>query len=93
MVEWQIVTLKGVDSRHGNAAFETSQLCRRNSTFVSLSKKFDIYSKIAHRDAEIFFRHQCDLVLRHQMWVSNYFVNSFYSEGGGEGRELYQREG
>jgi hypothetical protein len=26
-----------------------------------------------------FFRHLCELVLRHQMRVSNYFVNSFYS--------------
>jgi hypothetical protein len=26
-----------------------------------------------------FFRHLCELVLRHQMQVSNYFVNSFYS--------------
>ncbi len=25
------------------------------------------------------FRHLCELVLRHQMQVSNYFVNSFYS--------------
>jgi hypothetical protein len=28
-----------------------------------------------------FFRHMCELVLRHQMRVSNYFVNSFYSVG------------
>ncbi len=27
-----------------------------------------------------FVRHLCVLVLRHQMQVSNYFVNSFYSE-------------
>ncbi len=27
-----------------------------------------------------FFRHLCELVLRHQMRMSNYFVNSFYSE-------------
>ncbi len=31
-------------------------------------------------DVENFFRHLCELVLRHQMRVSNYFVNSFYSE-------------
>ncbi len=30
-------------------------------------------------DAGIFFQHQAELVLRHQMRVSNYFVNSFYS--------------
>jgi hypothetical protein len=29
-----------------------------------------------------FFRHLCELVLRHQMRVSNYFFNSFYSVGG-----------
>jgi len=31
-------------------------------------------------DAGSFFRHQAELVLRHRMQVSNYFVNSFYSE-------------
>jgi hypothetical protein len=35
--------------------------------------------KIVFRDAGIFFRHQCELVLRHQMLVSNYFVKFFYS--------------
>ena len=30
-------------------------------------------------DVEKFVRHLCRLVLRHQMPVSNYFVNSFYS--------------
>ncbi len=30
-------------------------------------------------DAGNFFRHPAELVLRHQMRVSNYFVNSFYS--------------
>ncbi len=44
-----------------------------------LLKKFDIYSKIFFRDVGNFFRHLCELVLRHQMLVSNYFVNSFYS--------------
>jgi hypothetical protein len=44
-----------------------------------LSEKFDIYSKIFFRDVENFFRYLCELVLRHQMQVSNYFVNSFYS--------------
>ncbi len=44
-------------------------------------KKFDIYSKIFFRDVGNFFRHLCELVLRHQMRVSNYFVNSFYSAG------------
>jgi hypothetical protein len=44
-----------------------------------LLKKFDIYSKIFYRDVGNFFRHLCELVLRHQMRVSNYFVNSFYS--------------
>ncbi len=44
-----------------------------------MSKKFDIYSKIFFRDVENFVRHLCVLVLRHQMRVSNYFVNSFYS--------------
>jgi hypothetical protein len=43
------------------------------------SKKFVIYSKIFIMDAGNFFRHQAELVLRHQMRVSNYFVNSFYS--------------
>ena len=31
-------------------------------------------------DVEKFVRHLCRLVLRHQMPVWNYFVNSFYSE-------------
>jgi hypothetical protein len=31
------------------------------------------------RDVGNFVRHLCVLVLRHQMLVSNYFVNSFYS--------------
>ncbi len=44
-----------------------------------MSEKFDIYSKIFFRDVGNFFRHLCELVLRHQMRVSNYFVNSFYS--------------
>jgi hypothetical protein len=30
-------------------------------------------------DVEKFVRHLCRLVLRHQMPVLNYFVNSFYS--------------
>jgi hypothetical protein len=30
-------------------------------------------------DVEKFVRHLCRLVLRHQMPVWNYFVNSFYS--------------
>ncbi len=47
-----------------------------------LSKKFDIYSKIFFRDVGNSFRHLCELVLRHQMRVSNYFVNSFYSVWG-----------
>ncbi len=45
-----------------------------------MSEKFDIDSKIFFRDVGNFFRHLCELVLRHQMRVSNYFVNSFYSE-------------
>jgi hypothetical protein len=46
-----------------------------------MSEKFDIYSKIFFRDVGNFFRHLCELVLRHQMPVSNYFVKSFYSAG------------
>ncbi len=33
-------------------------------------------------EAGIFFRHQAELVQRHQMQVSNYFVKFFYSVGG-----------
>ncbi len=44
-----------------------------------MPEKFDIYSKIFFRDVENFFWYLCELVLRHQMPVSNYFVNSFYS--------------
>ncbi len=44
-----------------------------------MSERFDIYSKIFFRDVGNFFWHLCELVLRHQMRVSNYFVNSFYS--------------
>ena len=46
-----------------------------------MSEKYDIYSKIFFRDVKNFVRHLCVLVLRHQMRVSNYFVNSFYREG------------
>jgi len=46
-----------------------------------MSEKFDIYSKIFYRDVEKFVRYLCLLVLHHQMRVSNYFVNSFYSVG------------
>ncbi len=64
----------------GGDAFEIFQNCRRSSTFLkTCKKKFDIYSKILFRDAENFFRHQCELVPRHQMQVSNYFVKFFYS--------------
>jgi hypothetical protein len=44
-----------------------------------MSEKFDIYSKIFFRDVGNFFQHLCELVLRHQMRVLNYFVNSYYS--------------
>ncbi len=44
-----------------------------------MSEKFDIYSKIFFRDVGNFVRYLCVLVLRHQMRVSNYFVNSSYS--------------
>jgi hypothetical protein len=57
----------------------------------SLSKKFDIYSKIIFMDAGNFFRHQAELVLRHQMQVSNYFVNSFYSDSFCTLREKEER--
>jgi hypothetical protein len=46
-----------------------------------MPEKFNIYSIIFFRDVGNFFRHLCELVLRHQMQVSNYFVNSFYSVG------------
>ncbi len=56
-----------------------------------MSEKFDIYSKIFFRDVENFFRHLCELVLRHQMLVSNYFVNSFYSAVAGVLDEPYSQ--
>jgi hypothetical protein len=48
-------------------------------SLTELPEKFDIYSKIFYMDVEKFVRHLCRLVLRHQMPVWNYFVNSFYS--------------
>ncbi len=45
----------------------------------SLVKNFDIFNTIVFMAAGIFFRHQAELVLRHQMQVSNYFVKFFYS--------------
>jgi hypothetical protein len=45
----------------------------------SLLKNFDIFITILFMAAGIFFRHQAELVLRHQMQVSNYFVKFFYS--------------
>ncbi len=62
-----------------HAAFEKFKLCGTSSTLVKNAGKFDIYSKIFFRDVGNFFRYLCELVLRHQMRVSNYFVNSFYS--------------
>jgi hypothetical protein len=53
-----------------HAAFDTFLLCRTSSTFAN--NKFDM-------DVEKFVRLLCRLVLRHQMPVWNYFVNSFYS--------------
>ncbi len=47
----------------------------------SLLKNFDIFISIVFMDAGIFFRHQAELVLRHPMQASNYFVKFFYSEG------------
>jgi hypothetical protein len=49
-----------------------------------MPEKFDIYSKIFYMDVEKFVRHLCRLVLRHQMPVWNYFVNSFYSVGNAD---------
>ncbi|MFY8172127.1 MAG: hypothetical protein ACOVJ4_05725, partial [Sphingobacteriaceae bacterium] len=57
----------------------------RFDIFKSLSKKFDIYSKIVFRDAENYFLHLAELVLHHPMQVWNYFVNSFYSAPLGPG--------
>ena len=71
---------ENVGSLPGGVAFEPSQLCRRSSTFVKFCRKSSIFIvKIFFRDIGNFFRHLCELVLRHQMRVSNYFVNSFYS--------------
>ncbi len=55
---------------------------KKLDTRKSLSKKFDIYSKIVFRDVGKIFPTPAELVLRHMMRVSNYFVNSFYSVGG-----------
>ncbi len=53
-------------------------IAKKFDIFESLSKYFNIYSKIIFRDAEIFL-HQAELFLRHQMRVSNYFVKFFNS--------------
>jgi hypothetical protein len=53
-----------------HAAFDTFLLCQTSSTFAN--NEFEM-------DVEKFVRHLCRLVLRHQMPVWNYFVNSFYS--------------
>jgi hypothetical protein len=42
-------------------------------------------------DVEKFVRHLCRLVLRHQMPVWNYFVNSFYSERRKVNRVLIEK--
>jgi hypothetical protein len=42
-------------------------------------------------DVVKFVRHLCRLVLRHQMPVWNYFVNSFYSVSAGEHLPATQR--
>jgi hypothetical protein len=47
---------------------------KKFNIFESLSKYFNIYSEIVFNDAGIFFWHQAELVLRHQMRVSIYFV-------------------
>jgi hypothetical protein len=81
VVECQIVTLKDKGSRPSPVMLllKLSSSVEEVRHFKSLSKKFDIYSKIVCRDVKNFFRHQSELVLRHQMQVSNYFVNFFYS--------------
>ncbi len=56
--------------------WENLVLLKKFDICKSLLKKFDISSGMP----ENFFRHQAELVLRHQMRVSNYFVNFFYSE-------------
>jgi hypothetical protein len=53
---------------------ECSHLDQKNSNF-------NIFITIVCMDAGIFFRHQAELVLRHQMRVWNYFVKFFYSAG------------
>ncbi len=81
MVECEIVIMKDRGSRSNPVMLllKLSSSVEEVRHFKSLSKKFDIYSKIVCRDAENFFRHQAELVLRHQMQVSNYFVKFFYS--------------
>ncbi len=81
VVECQIVTLKDRGSRPTPVMLllKLSSSVEVVRHFKSLSKKFDIYSKIVCRDVENIFRHQSELVLRHQMQVSNYFVKFFYS--------------
>jgi hypothetical protein len=71
------IKYENLGSRPGDVAFETIQFYRRSLTFVKVCR--DIYSKIFFMDVGNFFRYLCELVLRHQMRVSNYFVNSFYS--------------
>jgi hypothetical protein len=84
VVEWQIGNRKDAGSRPGPVMLllKLSSSVEEVHHFKSLSKKYDIFSKILFRDAENFFRHQCELVLRHQMQVSNYFVKFFYSVVG-----------
>ncbi len=56
--------------------WDIQYLSKKFNICKSLLKKFDIYVKIVFRDAGIFFRHQAELVLRHQMRVSNYCTSS-----------------
>jgi hypothetical protein len=73
--------VKNLDKFDGGNVF----IAKKFNICESLSKNFDIYIKIIGRDAGIFFQHQAELVLRHRMQVSNYFVKFLYSVGGGLG--------
>ncbi len=52
-------------------------IANKFDTYKIVLKKFDIYSKIVFKDAGNFFRHQAELILRHPLRMSNYFVNFF----------------
>ncbi len=77
----------GVGSRPGGVSLEIFNICWRSSTFVKVCRKSSIFLIILSSEVpESFSNTRLNLVLRHHMRVSNYFVKFFYSLSVGFGK-------